>query len=316
MGASVLAYAPLLSAQPGKVWRIGFLGATSAAGYTVEIDAIRARFRELGYVEGRNILIEFRWAQGDPEKLEPMALELVALKPDVIITHAIPPTRASAQATRTIPIIMADGQDPVVAGLAATYAKPGGNVTGSTSFQAEITGKRLEFLMEAVPRVKRVAVIFNPSNPNAPYPLNELEKAAAQMKVDLFRFTAKATEEIPGAFAAMSKQRVDALVVGEDPLINTNNAAIAALAASHRLPSTGFTNLPDAGGLIGYGANRPLLYARAANFADKIFKGAKAGDLPIERATKFDLIINLKTARALGIKIPQSLLQRADRVIQ
>jgi len=310
--------APLSSfaQQPGKVWRIGFLGVTSASGYASELEAIRERFRDLGYAEGRNIVIEYRWAEGNPERFKEMAAELVAGKVDVIITHSTSGARTAAQATKTIPIVIADATDPVAAGLVASHARPGGNITGSTSFQPENSGKRLEFLKEVMPRLKSVAVLFYVPNPYNEVFFREMELAAKQIKVELHQFTIKGIEELPSAFAAMAKKRVEAAVIGEVPLLNTNGGAIAALAIAHRLPASGYTNFARDGGLLGYGANRPLVYARAANFVDKILKGAKPGDLPIERATRFELVINLKTAKALGITIPQSVLFRADRVIE
>ena len=317
LGASVLA-APLrpLAQQQGKVWRIGFLGTATAAGYVKETDAIRAGLRDLGYVEGKNIAIEFRWAENDYERLKAMAAELVALKVDVIITHALVGTRTALEASKTIPIVVADGPDPVAAGLVASLARPGGTITGSTSFQAEIAAKRLELLKDLVPRIKHVSFLFNSLNPsNATY-LREMEVVAKPMKLELHQFAVRTIEELPGAFAAMAKKRVEAAVIGEDPLLNANVGVVAALAASNRLPTIGITSFADAGGLLGYGANRQVVYGRAANFVDKILKGAKPGDIPYERATRFDLIINLKTAKTLGIKIPQQFLQRADKVIE
>ena len=317
LGASALT-APLVSfaQQQGKIWRLGFVGTASASGYVKETDAIRAGLRDLGYVEGRNIVIEYRWAESNPERLKEMAAELVALKVDVIITHSNAGARTAGQATKTIPIIMADGGDPVAAGLVASLARPGGNITGSTSFQTDLAAKRLELLKEVVPRLKRVSVLFNALSPNNAVIFREMETAAKAMKVELHQFAVRAPEELPDAFTAMAKQRFEATVIGEDPLLNSNAGAIAALAATHRLPAIGQTLFPDAGGLLGYGANRPLVFGRAASFVDKILKGAKPGDLPIERATRFELIINLKTAKALGIKIPQQVLQRADKVIE
>ena len=313
---SISAPLPSFAQQQGKVWRIGFLGAASASGYVKEVDAIRAGLRDLGYVENKNLVIEFRWSESDPERLKAMAAELVALKVDAIITHGALGARAAAQATKTIPIVIADGPDPVALGFAASLARPGGNLTGSTSFQSEIAAKRFELLKEVVPRIKRVALLFNPLNPANAVILPEIDAAAKQMKVELHQFSAKGPEEFSGAFAAMTKKRVEAAVIGEDPLLNANVGVIAALAVTHRLPTSGLTTFADAGGLLGYGANRQVVYGRAAYFIDKILKGAKPGDIPIERATRFDLIINLKTAKTLGIKIPQQVLQRADRVIE
>ena len=301
--------------QAGRIPRIGFLGVGSASGYVTEIDAIRARLRELGHVEGRNIAIEYRWAESSPERLREMAAELVALKVDAIITHAFPGIRSAALATKTIPIIIADGPDPVAGGFVSSLARPGGNITGSTGFQTELAAKRLELLREVMPRLKRVSALSNALNANNEVNAREMGIAARRLKIEVQQFAVTATDDFPGAFAAMAKNKAEALVIHEDPLLNTNVGAIAALAAAHHLPACGLTIFADAGGLLGYGANRPLLYARAADFVDKILKGAKPADLPIERASKFDLVVNLKTAKALGLGISQSFLARADRVI-
>jgi putative ABC transport system substrate-binding protein len=314
-GALVAPFASFAQ-QPGKVRRIAFLGSASASGYVKEIDAIRTGLRDLGWVEGRNIVMEYRWAEDNPERLKEMARELVALKVDVIISHAIPGPRAALEATKTIPIVIADGPDPVASGLVASLARPGGNITGSTGFQAELTVKRLELLKEAVPRVKRVSVLFYALNPNNQTNFRNLEIAAKALKIELHQFTVHRIDELPDVFTAMVKKRIEAAFIGEDPLLNANIGAVAALVATHRLPSVGFTTLAEAGGLLGYSANRPLLFGHAANFVDKILKGANPGDLPIERATKFDLIVNLKTAKVLGVKMPQQLLARADKVIE
>ena len=273
--------------QPAKAARIGWLGTASASGYVREVDAIRAGLRELGYVEGRNIVIEYRWAEGKPDRLKELAAELVTLKVDVIITHAILGARAAGQATKTIPIVMADGADPVAAGLVASLARPGGNITGSSSFQAEVAVKRLELLKEALPRITRVAFLFNPNNPVFVGQLKSMEAAAKTVKTELHQFPVHETGDFPGAFIAMAKAKVDAAVIAEDPLLNANTGVIAGLAAIQRIPAVGFTNFADAGGLLAYGANRPVVYGRAAYFVDRILKGAKPGDIPIERATKF-----------------------------
>jgi putative ABC transport system substrate-binding protein len=313
-----LGVAPLRSfaQQLDKVWRIGFLGTASSSGYVKETDTIRAGLRDLGYVEGKNIVIEYRWAESNPERLKEMAAELVALKVEVIITHSTLGGRTAGRATKTIPIVMADSSDPVATGLVASLARPGGNITGSTSFQIEIAAKRLALLKEAVPRLKRVSVLFNALNANNEVYIRQMEATAKLVGVELHQFSVRAAEELPGAFTVMTKERFEATVIGEDPLLNSNVGVIAALAVTHRLPTIGLTTFPDAGGLLGYGANRPLLWGQAAYFVDKILKGAKPNDLPIERATKFDLIVNLKTAKALGVKIAPQLLQRADRVIE
>jgi putative ABC transport system substrate-binding protein len=315
LGASTLVSPFSSLAQSAKIPRIAFLGTASASGYVKEIDAIRAGLRDLGYLENKNLVIEFRWADSDPERLKAMAAELVALKVDVIITHSGPGARTAAQATKTIPIVVADSPDPVALGLVASLARPGGNITGSTGFQTELAAKRIELLKEVLPRIKRVAIL-RPSMITDEARDTATQAAGRTLKLELLPFGVEAVEELPGAFAAMAKKRVDAAVISEHPLFNSNVAVLAALVASHRLPAIGLTSFAEAGGLLGYSANRPLLYGRAANFVDKILKGTKPGDIPIERATKFDLILNLKTAKTLGIKIPQQVLQRADKVIR
>ena len=316
-GVGALA-APLASVaqQEGKVWRMGFLGVTTASAYVSELEAIRERLRDLGYVEGKNIVIEYRWAEGSPERLREMAAALVSLRVDVIVTHSTVGARAAGQATKTIPIVMADSADPVAAGLVASYARPGGNITGSTSFPTELNAKRLELLKEILPSLTRVAILLNAQSPITALIFREAEIAAQRMKVELHQFAIKEIEELPGTFAAMAKRRVQGILIGDDPLFNSNGGAIAALAATHGIAAIGITSYPGAGGLLGYSSNRRLVYGRAASFVDRIFKGAKPGDLPIERASKFDFIVNLKTAKSLGIQIPQNLRLRADRVIE
>lgn len=311
--------APLASfAQPrtAKVQRIGFLGIAFASGYVRELDWVRGGLRNLGYVEGANIVIEYRWAEGSPQRLKEMAAELVALKVDAILTHALAGAIAAARETSTIPIVMADGGDPVAAGLAASLARPGGNVTGSFSFILEEIGKRLQLLREVLPRIKRVAFLASSADTAIIPKRNALEAAAASMKVALQEFAVREAADLPDAFNAMTKARIDAAVINNEPLLNSHAGTIAGLAAVKRLPSVGFASFADAGGLLAYGANRPALYGRAAYFLDRIFKGTKPGDIPFERAAKFDLIVNLKTAKSLGVTIPQSVLIRADRVIE
>ena len=315
LGASLLA-APLGVRGQDKVWRIGFLGTASASGYVKEIDAIRAELRKLGYVEGRNIHIELRWAESEPARLKEMAAELVALKVDAIITHSTRGIRAAADATKSVPIIIADAPDPVELGFVASLARPGGNITGSTAFQIELAAKRLELLKEVIPRMKRVSVLISVLNDRIGIVIDAMQAAAKSMQIELVQFPVKSSADFPDAFSSMAKKRIEAAVISEDPILNANVGIIAALAAAHRLPAIGLTTFAEAGGLLGYGANRPLLYARSAVFVDKILKGARPGDLPIERATKFDLIVNSKTASALQIKMPLLLLQRADKVIE
>ena len=302
--------------QPAKIVRIGFLGVESASGYTSRVDALRAGLRELGYVEGKNMVIEFRWADGKNDRLPELAAELVRLKVDVLVTHAVPGTRAAKEATTTIPIVTAVVADPVALGLVASLARPGGNITGSTFFYAELTAKRLELLREVFPRTRYVAVLLNPLNPAQALNFQAMEITARPLKVGLQKFEVRRPNEFESAFSAMAKKRVDAVAIVEDPMFLANAKGLADLAAKQRLPSIGFNEFAESGGLIGYGANLFELFRRAAYFVDRILKGAKPADLPVEQPTKFELVVNLKTAKALGIKIPQSILVRADRVIE
>ena len=304
--------------QAAKVHRIGFLGTAFASGYVSELDWVRAGLRNLGYVEGRNIVIEYRWAEGNSDRIGEMAAEFVALKVDAILVHGIPGAIAAVRVTSTIPVVMADGADPVATGLAESLARPGRNVTGSTSFVFEEVGKRLQLLKEVAPRIKRVAFLASSLVPEVVFaPVRKtIHDAAAAMKVELQDFLVRGAADLPDAFNAMSKARIDATVINNEPLLNSHTGTIAGLAAVKGLPAVGFASFADAGGLLAYGANRPALYGRAAYFLDRIFKGAKLGEIPFERATKFDLIVNLKTAKALGIKVPQAVLIRANRVIE
>ena len=256
------------------------------------VEAFRSGLRDLGYVEGRNITIEFRWAEGQYSRLADLAAELVRLKVDLLVTHGTPGTLAAKQATTTIPIVMALSGDPVAAGLVASLARPGGNVTGSTYFVRELMVKRLELLRDAVPRITRVAVLVKPDNPFFAQALPGLE--ANPMKLELQRFEARGPTELEVAFSAVAKSRVDAVLIPEDSVFITHVRAIADLAANHRLPSAGFAELAQAGGLIGYGVNLIEGYRRAAVMVDKILKGAKPADIPVERATKFELVLSLK----------------------
>jgi putative ABC transport system substrate-binding protein len=317
LALSLLA-APLAVAgqAEGKVYRIGFLGSATASGYANQIAALREGLRDLGYDEGKNIVIEYRWAEGRYDRLPVLAAELVALKVDLIVTHALPGSLAAKQATTTIPIVMAAAGDPVASGIVPSLARPGGNITGSSFFVAELAAKRLEMLKEAVPHIRRVAVLLNPDNPvNRPI-LNEMELAAKSLKVGLQQFGARGPDHFENAFSAMVGQRTNGLVVHDDPMLIANARQIADLAATKRLPSIGFKEFAVAGSLMAYAVDFPAFYRRAAVFVDKILKGAKPGDLPIERATRFEVVINLKTAKALGFKIPPSVLVRATEVIE
>jgi len=305
-------------AQPAtKVARIGFLIPASASSYASRVEALRAGLRDLGYVEGRNLLIEFRVADGKYDRLVDLATELVRLEVEVIVTGGTPGTRAAKQATATIPIVMAVSGDAVATGLIASLARPGGNITGTTYFDPELHAKRLELLKATVPRATRIGTLINPDNPQTmASTLPALRRAAESMKVELFLFEARSPSEFEGAILAMTKERVEAVEIADDPMFLGNLRAIADIVASRRLPSTGAKEFAEAGGLLGYGVNFAETFRRAAYFVDKLLKGAKPNDLPVEQATKFELVINLKTAQTLGLTLPQSLLLRADDVIR
>jgi len=304
--------------QAGKVPRIGYLRSTSPSDRPPLLDAFRQGLRELGWVEGRNIVIDYRYAEGRFDRLPDLAAELVRLKVDIIVASPTPAAAAAKNATQTIPIVMIAVTDPVGLGLIASLARPGGNVTGlSYSVGPEIIGKQLELLKETVPKVRRVAILSNPANPSQPLSIRELKVAARSLGVQLQLLEAQGPNEFDGAFAAMATERVGALVVMSDSMLNSHRTRLADLAARSRLPAAyGLRENVEAGGLVSYGPSVRDLFRRSATYVDKILKGAKPADLPVERPTKFDLVINLKTVKALGLTIPQSLLGRADEVIQ
>jgi putative ABC transport system substrate-binding protein len=264
--------------QVGRVWRIGFLGAATPSVWASRVEALRAGLRDLGYVEGKNIVIEFRWANGMYDRLPDLAAELTRLKIDVLVTAGTPGALSAKRATTTIPIVMAASGDAIATGLVASLARPGGNITGSTSFSQQLHVKRLELIKEALPHLGLVGVLFNSSNPAFATDLQEMKTAARSMKVRLQRFESQGPNEFAGAFAAMTRSHVDAVVIQEDGIFNDNTRAIADLAAQQRLSSIGLKEFADAGGLMGYGVNRIELFRRAAYFVDKILRGAKPGD--------------------------------------
>jgi putative ABC transport system substrate-binding protein len=302
--------------QLAKIARIGFSGLVSASSHASRVAALRVGLRDLGYVEGRNILMEFRWAEGKYDRLPALAAELVRLNVDVIVTHGSAGALAAKQATTTIPIVITAVADMLALGLVSSLSRPEGNVTGFTFFNPELAAKRLELLKEAVPHLTRAAVLLNPDNPSNRLILQELERTATALKLTLQRVEARGPSDFERAFAAMANQLVGAAVIHEDTMLNANAGAIAHFAARQRLPSCGFPEFGAAGGLMAYGVHFPDMDRRAATFVDRILKGAKPGDLPVERATEFTLIVNLKTAKALGLTIPPSLLLRADSVIE
>ena len=316
LGAGALsAVWPAYAQQKGKIWRVGFLGTVSAAsfGFPDRIEALRVGLRELGYVEGKNLALEFRWAENKHERLPELAAELVRLKVDVIVTHGTG-TGVAKNVTTTIPIVMALSGDPVATGLVASLARPGGNVTGMTGINPEVAAKRLELVMDAFPRTRNVAVLMNADSPKSTF--QAMEVAAASLKLNLHPFEVRRPGDLDSAFAAMAKKRVDAIVTIDDGMLTANSGAIAKLAAKMRVPAVGLTEFAEAGGLMAYGPNRRDMFRRSAYFVDRILKGAKPADLPVEQATRFETVLNLKTAKALGLQFPQSVLARADTVIE
>jgi putative tryptophan/tyrosine transport system substrate-binding protein len=305
--------------QAAKVYRIGYLAGGSSTSSLNTTEAFRQGLRELGWVEGQNIVIDYRSAEGRYDRLPDLAAELIRLKVDVIVASPSPPAAAAKNATGTIPIVMIGaGADPVEQGLIASLARPGGNVTGlSYSVGQEIFGKQLALLKEAVPKIRRVAVLWNPAAPPLARAIEEVKVAARSLGLQLQFLEARSPNEFDGAFAAMAKEHAGALLVLTDAMFSVHGGRLADLAAKSRLPATYTNRLPvEAGGLMSYGPSFSDLWRRAAGYVDKILKGVKPADLPVEQPTKFELVINLKTAKALGLTIPQPLLLRADHVIQ
>ena len=317
LGAGVLATSLGSFAQEQrKVWRIGFLNGGSPATAGQNFDAFRQGLRELNYVESRNVLIEARWGEGRMESLPRLAAELVQLKVDVIVTSGSPLVQVLQQATTTIPIVMASGADPTVLGFASSLARPGGNVTGLSNMSTETTAKLVELAREIAPGASRVAVLHS-GTPAMAANWSDARKAGEALKIALVPVKATNANEIQGAIGAMKKERVGAIIVPADVFFLTERKKILELAGQAKLPAVyARREYVEEGGLISYGLNLTDMFRRSASFVDKIFKGAKPGDLPIEQPTKFELVINMKTARALGMKIPQSVLFRADRVIE
>jgi ABC-type uncharacterized transport system substrate-binding protein len=300
---------------PGKTARIGYLG--SASGPSPGDEAFRQGLRELGYVEGKNIAIDYRWADFKPDRASALAAELVRLNVDVIVSTAgSVSAQAAKKATNTIPIVFEAG-DPVGSGLVTRLDRPGGNLSGVDNFLGELNAKRLELLKEVVPTVSRVAVLAKSTNPATGRRLKALEGAAGALRVKLHVLEAQERQEIDAAFEAMARERAEALLLLSDPMFSSQRQRIVDLAAKHRLPGIFYSrDYAEAGGLLSYNANIADMRRRLATYVDKILKGAKPGDLPIEQPTKFEMVINLKTAKALGLTVPQSILLRADHVIE
>jgi putative ABC transport system substrate-binding protein len=317
LAAFLLTTVSLEAQQPMKILRIGYLSPTFSSTNSARIEAFRQGLRELGYVEGKNIVIEYRHADGKLDRLAALATELVRLKVDVIVTSSPTPTRAAKEATVTIPIVFAQDSDPVANGFVASLARPGGNITGLSTLAPELSGKRLELLKEVVPKLSGVAVFGTSTSPSTAPTLKETELAAGAFKVQLQYLDILDPKDIETACRAASKGRVDAVLVLAGPVVFSQRTQITGLAVKSRLPAIyPQTEFTEAGGLMYYGANTPDMYRRAATYVDKILKGAKPGDLPVEQPTKFELIINLKAAKQIGLTIPPNVLARADKVIK
>jgi putative ABC transport system substrate-binding protein len=316
-GAAVSASSPLHAQQPAKIRRIGILETVSPALNAKNLEALQRGLRELGYVEDRNYVLEYRSADGDAQRYPALADELVRLGVDLIVTRGTPAARAAKNATEKIPIVMAAIGEPLGVGVVESLARPGGNLTGLSAFVTELAGKRVELVKELRPGGSTAALFHNMGNPVVPPQWEETKKAAQALGLEAILLDVRSKDDILAAFEQASARRVDTLLVGIDGLLQVNRQLIVDLAAKHRLaaiyPSKEFT---DVGGLMAYGVSYPDLYFRSATFIDKIFRGAKAGDLPVEQPTKLELIINLAAAKALGLTVPPSLITRADEIIE
>jgi ABC-type uncharacterized transport system substrate-binding protein len=315
-----LTLAPLAAEaqQTGKVYRIAYLGNSSAALESELVAAFRQGLRELKYVEGQNIAIEYRWAEGRYDRLPAFVAEAVHLKVDVIVTAGTPAALAAKEGTRTIPIVMAAIGDPIAAGLVPSLARPAGNITGSASMSPETDGKRLELLKELVPRVSRIAVMWSSTNPNNAARIKDMQAAAQTLRLTLDPLVDVGdSQQFEKGFGAIVAARAEALIMVSDRALLTHRARIVDFAVKRRLPALyPYREFVEAGGLVSYAPSYLAMFRRTAAYVDKILKGAKPADLPVEQPTKFELVINLKTAKALGLTIPPSLLGRADQVIE
>jgi putative ABC transport system substrate-binding protein len=315
LGALLFALSvPAEAQQPGKVPRIGLLAGGSLASSAPLVEAFRQGLRELGYVEGKNLIIEERYAEGQLERYPALAAELVRLKMDIIVCSGRPSTQAARQATSTIPIVMAAVGNPIGSGFVASLARPGGNVTGLTTIRKDLTGKRLELLTEAAPKISRVAVLWGPP---AASNFKETEVVAGSLGLELQSLEVRNSGDLEGAFRAATKERAQALVALRNPTIFNERKRIAELAIKSRLPAIyDDKEFVDASGLMSYGTNQADLYRHVAVYVDKILKGSKPADLPVEQPMKFEFIVNLKTAKQIGLTIPPNVLARADKVIR
>jgi putative tryptophan/tyrosine transport system substrate-binding protein len=313
----LLATVSLAEAQRGTVPRIGFLAAPSPSFFSTRMNAFREGLYDLGHVEGKNIAIEYRYAGGKLDRLPALADELVRLKVDVIVTSSAPGALAAKNATGTIPVVFVTAGDPVGMGLVASLARPSGNVTGLTTHAPELSGKRLELLKEVLPRITRVAVLWNPFNPGFSEMLKEMQAASQAHALQLQSLEVRRLDDFEGAFESLARGNSHAIIVVSDPFLNTHHKLIVDVAVKHRLPAMyGGPEVVDAGGLMSYAPSFSDQYRRAATYVDKILRGTKPAELPVERPMKFELVINLKTAKQIGLTIPESVLYRVDRVIK
>jgi putative tryptophan/tyrosine transport system substrate-binding protein len=316
LGGAAVAWPLAARAQQPAMAVVGFLGANTPSSESQRVAAFVRRLRELGWIDGRTIAIEYRWAEGRPERAAEIAAEFVRLKVDAFVTYATVPVMAAKQATSSIPIIFAVAGDPVGTGIVASLARPGGNITGVSLQKTDLAGKRLELLREVVPGLHRLAILANVGNSAVVPEVREVQAGAGTLGLNVVTSEIRRAEDIAPAFEAL-QGRAEALYVCGDPLVDTNRVRIITLALAARLPTiSDFREYVEAGGLISYGPNFPDLFRRAADLLDKILRGAKPGDIPVEQPTKFELVVNLTTAKALGLTIPPGMLARADEVIE
>jgi putative tryptophan/tyrosine transport system substrate-binding protein len=316
LATGALVVAPSLQAQASRTFRVGLLGAESEGEVTRRSSGVRAALRELGYVEGKNLFLEARWADGNYDRLPALAAELIARKVDVIVAFGTKATLGAKRATNDTPIVMGSAGDMLALGVVTNLARPGGNITGSINVGREVGTKRLSLLKETVPAIQTVAYLVNPANPVFGPNLQALWDAGRALKISVQPVEVREPKEIEAAFAKLAKIGVDALQLQDETLFSAQAGTIARLAERQRIPSIGFWQYADRGGLLGYGVDYRALDRRAAYFVDRILKGAKPGELPIEQPTTFDLRINLRTAKAIGVVIPASVRTVAERVIE
>ena len=313
---SVFAH-PTGAQQPARIHRIGILSPVSESFFAGRVEVFRHRLRQLGYVGEKNIVIEYRYTEGKRERLPDLAAELVRLKVDIIVTIGPGPALAAKEASGTIPLVFAGAGDPVGIGLVSSLAQPGGNITGLSLMAPDLDGKRLELLKEAVPKVARVAFVWESGGTRGSRPLTDMEAAAKALGLKLLSLGVRSLDDFEGAFARAKKDRAQALITTTAPLINTQRRQVLDFAAKNRLPTIyHYSEFVEAGGLISYGPDNTDIWRRAADFVDKILKGAKPADLPVQQATKLELAINLKAAKQIGVTIPPNVLARADKVIR